>query len=278
LRLTVQAQDEATGRTIGKHFYAKVYRSEDQGQQTHQVLRALWEESRPGGEGFTVARPIAYLSDLRTLIQEGAPGISLQEILLQGNGTIPVVRKAARALAFLHLGDVSPSQHRSFKGEVASLERAERLLRWACPHLGAEVGAIIRAVVAGLEGNPSAPTHLDLKLDHILLDGDHLTLLDLDTFAEADPVLDAADILAHLACMPLRFPLLHDDRWRMAAEIFTEEYFAHVPRAWRSRLPLKYAGAVLKAAVGFFRRQEPCWPEKIATLVKEARESSTGKV
>src|SRR5918998_3847740 len=48
LRLTVQGQDGATGRRIERRFYAKVYRNEDQGQQTHQVLRALWKESHPG--------------------------------------------------------------------------------------------------------------------------------------------------------------------------------------------------------------------------------------
>ena len=74
LRLTVQGQDDATGRRIERRFYAKVYRDEGQGQQTHQVLRELWKQARANGEGFTVARPLAYLSGLRTLLQEEAPG------------------------------------------------------------------------------------------------------------------------------------------------------------------------------------------------------------
>ena len=67
LRLTVQGQDDATGRRMERRFYAKVYRDEGQGQQTHQVLRALQKHARTNGEGFTVARPLAYLSGLRTL-------------------------------------------------------------------------------------------------------------------------------------------------------------------------------------------------------------------
>jgi hypothetical protein len=52
----------------------------------------------------------------------------------------------------------------------------------------------------------------------------------------------------------------------------------NIPRAWRCRLPLHYAGAALKEAVGFFRRQEPEWPETIAALVEEARNSLVGRI
>jgi hypothetical protein len=277
LRFTVQARNDTAGRTDERRFYAKVYRDEE-GERTYRALQAIQSRADEGGEKFTVGTPITYLSRLHTLLQEETPGTSLQDLLLRDEDTSAVVRKAARALVALHLDDaVTPQRHR-LQDEVTALERTGRLLRWACPDLGADIEDTIGAVVAGLEEVPPAPTHRDLKLDRILLAGDRLALLDLDTFAEADPIPDAANVLAHLACMPLRFPLLHDDRLRMATEIFAGEYFAHVPRSWSSRLPLKYAGAVLKAAVGFFRRQEMCWPEKLATLVREARNSSTGKV
>src|SRR5918995_2315942 len=105
LRLTVQGQDDATSRRIERRFYAKVYRNGDKGQQTHQVLRALWKESHPGGEGFTVARPLAYLSGLRTLLQEEAPGAALDEILLGDGDATGAVRRAAQALAAFNQGD-----------------------------------------------------------------------------------------------------------------------------------------------------------------------------
>jgi hypothetical protein len=61
-------------------------------------------------------------------------------------------------------------------------------------------------------------------------------------------------------------------------EEFAEEYFAHVPRTWHDRLPFHYAGALLEVAHGFFRRQAPDWPGRIAGLVEEARDSLAGKV
>ena len=279
LRLTVQGQDDATGRRIERRFYAKVYRDEGQGQQTHQVLRELWKQARANGEGFTVARPLGYLSGLRTLLQEEAPGTSLEEILLGDGDTTGTVRRVAQALAAFNQGDAPATTQRQYllADQVADLERACRLLGWACPHLRLEVESIIEGVLAGLEEVPLRPTHRDLKTDHIFLDGDRTIFIDLDSFAKADPVLDPAHLLARLAAMPALFPIPRH-RARAAAWEFAEEYFAHVPRTWHDRLPFHYAGALLKISFGIFGRQAPDWPGTIATLLEEAKASLAGRV
>lgn len=276
LQYSVLARDAATGGSVERRFYAKVYH-DDEGGRTYQALQSLSARVDAGGAGFIVAKPIIYLSDLHALFQEGVPGTPLQQVLFQGRDTALVMRRVARALAALHLDQVATMRHYGLQDEVAALKRAGQLLQWTCPHLGTAVEVIIGAVVAGLEDVPPCPTHGDLKADHILLDGDRLALLDLDCFAQADPILDSATFLAQLAGMTLRFPVPHE-QVRTDARTFAEEYFALVPRGWRSRLPLYYAGAVLKVAVGFFRRQEPCWPEKIAALVEEARGSLAGEI
>jgi Phosphotransferase enzyme family len=268
LRLTVQAREDATGRMEERRFYAKVYH-DDGGERTYKALRAMWERTG-GGEEFTVGRPVAYLDDLRTLLQEEILGTPLRDILLSGEDATPAVKKAAVALAAMHLDRVPAPRYHRPQNEVAVLERIGRLLQWACPHLGAEVEQTVSTAVEGLQDAPTAPTHRDLKLDHILLDGDRPGLIDLDGFAEADPILDVASVLAHLTAMPFRFPHLREDRWQAAMRTFAEEYFAHAPRTWRYRLPANRAGALLKVAAGFFRRQESHWPDKIATLVGEA--------
>ena len=112
LRLTVQGQDDATGRRIERRFYAKVYRDEGQGQQTHQVLRELWKQARANGEGFTVARPLAYLSGLRTLLQEEAPGPHSRRSF-SGGDTTGAVRRVAQALAAFNQGDAPATTRRT---------------------------------------------------------------------------------------------------------------------------------------------------------------------
>jgi hypothetical protein len=276
LRYTGKARNAATGGARERRFYAKVYRHE-KGEQTYQTLLALSSRTSANGEGFTVARPLAYLSDLRAFIIEEAPGTPLDEILLRESDPIGAVRRVAQALAAFNQGDApATTQRHLLADEVTVLKRAGRVLGWACPHLRVEVESIIEGVLAGLQEVPLRPTHRHLSPDHIFVDGECTTFIDLDFFARADPVLDPAHLLARLA-MPALFPVPRE-RARTAVLEFVEEYFAHVPGGWQERLPFHYAGTLLKAAQGFFRRQAPDWPDKIATLLEEARASLAGGV
>ena len=188
------------------------------------------------------------------------------------------MRRVAQALAAFNQGDAPATTRRYLLADqVADLERARRLLGWACPHLRLEVESIIEGVLAGLEEVPLRPTHRDLKADHIFLDGERTIFIDLDSFAKADPVLDPAHLLARLAAMPALFPIPRQ-RARAAAREFAEEYFAHVPGAWQERLPFHYAGTLLEVAHGFFRRQVPDWPAGSQALLEEARDSLAGRV
>jgi hypothetical protein len=278
LRYTLQARNADTGRVEKRRFYGKIYRDE-KGEQIYQVLQQLWGRSNNGGEHLTVASPIAYLKEHHALFQEEASGTSFQEILLQGpdREADSATRRVARALAALHLDRISTPRHYLIKDEIATLEKTRRTLQWASPHLSKELEAIVWKTVAALVEVPLRPTHLDLKTDHVLLDQNHCTLLDLDSFALADPVLDVAHILAQIFGLKFR-PAASHRRFRMAADVFREEYFNHVPSEWRDRLMPHYAGAALKVALGFFRRQEPQWPEKVAAMVAEAKSSLAGKV
>lgn len=277
LRLTARARKPATGRVEERRFYAKVYLEGEKGanlggEQTYQVLRELWNKASAGGAGFTVGRPIAYLSGLQTLIQEEAPGTPLLYILRREEEAIPAVRKTARALAALHLDDIIVPQRRLLQDEIAKLERAGKLLRAACPHLGPGIEEILGTVVDGLVEVPPALIHGDLKPDHIMLDGDSVALIDFDKCTMADPILDVADFLFVLAKQSSQ------DRPRAITRAFVEEYFAHVPEAWRARLPLHYAGYALKKAAGSMRKQAPSWPNTVEAFLKEAEDSLAGRV
>ena len=277
LRYELEAREAATGRREGRRFYLKVYREGDACRRTFDAQQTLWEMTPAGGDRFAVGKPIAYLPDLRALIQAEVPGTSLEALMLQGADTKEAIGRIARALAAFNQAAVVAPRLRLLDDQVEALQRVGKLLQWACPPLGQEVAAIVSEVSARLEAVPTGPMHRDLKADHFLLDGDRLGLLDLDSLVAADPVLDPATLLAQFASMPFRFPLSHE-QMQATSQVFTDEYFAHAPRDWRRRLPVHYAGAALHVAVGFFRRQEPRWPETVATLVGQASACLAGRI
>jgi hypothetical protein len=278
LRLTARARDAVTGRVEERRFYAKVYNREERGEQTYQLLRKLWEKANTDGAGLTVGRPIAYLSNLQTLLQEETPGTNLRRVLRQEEEeAIPAVRRVARALAALHLLDVTMPRRRSLQDEIAKVERAGESLKSTCPHLRPKIEEILAAVVAGLEEVPPAPIHGDLKPGHILLDGDSVGLIDFDNAVGADPVMDIAQLLFDFDKMTQRSSLPHTNSQALA-QAFADEYFSHVPEGWRARLPFLYAGDILKKAASFYRRQSSGKPANVEDLLEQARDCLSGRV
>jgi len=276
LRLTVLAREDQTGQQAQQRFFAKVYRDEREAEQAFEVVRNLWDRAGAGGPGFTVARPITYLCRLRALFQNEVPGPSLEDVLLREENPIPQVRQAARALVVLHLSDVPAPRRRSRANQLARLEDVRNLLRSAHPHLRRDIDEIVGAVVGGLEEVPLVPTHGELRAEHILLDGDRLTLLDLDKFVSADPMRDVASFLVNVG-MP-RPPFLRpNDRDRTIMMSFVDEYFAHAPEDWGAGLPSHYAIAALSRAAASYRKQERDWESGIQVFLEEARDSLWGR-
>jgi len=136
--------------------------------------------------------------------------------------------------------------------------------------VAAEVEALTAAVGDGLPDAAPGPMHRDLKADHVFLDGDRVVFIDLDSVALGDPVRDAAHLYAYLVG-GVGLAACPEERVRAAAAAFVDEYFAHVPAAWRVHFPLHCAGALIEVASGMFRRQEPAWRDRVITAVELAR-------
>jgi len=272
VRYTVSVRDGLRSVNESRRFYLKVYK-EQGGEETFQLLRALSEST--GHRGFSVVRPVTYDHQLNTLVMEEAPGVSLQEVFLRGCDPVAASVKVARAVAALNQSDIGATRPYSLESKRSQLERAATLLRWACPELRPALDQVTAAVIAGLEEAPAAPIHRDLKPDHIFLDGDRVTFVDLDSLALADPVVDPAHLMSHLVAR-VGLPSVTFEQARAAAAAFAEEYFAHVPAAWRRRLPAHYAAALLEVAAGIFRGQEAQWRGQVGAAVEEARSAFSG--
>jgi tRNA A-37 threonylcarbamoyl transferase component Bud32 len=251
LLVAVTAIDARSARTSERRFFAKVYRDREHGRRAHQAQGNLHDRASAIETHLVIAKPIAYRDDLRTLVTEAVPGKSLSKIIRRGKSAQDAVRSAARAVADFHQLDVT-APHRSVADEISRLQEARAFLASARPDLVQEVSRMVDAVAGGLESAPSALIHGDLKPDHMLIDGDHVALIDFDLIGRADPIIDIAHLLGFLGKPQVR------NRSRGegtdVAQLFLDEYFTHVPDSWRSRLPLHHASTSIHKAVGLCRR------------------------
>ena len=271
LRVAIEAAkgeaEARTGRRKTRTLYVKVGRA-GEGEHEARLLETLHAQALATAQPFTVTRPLAYVEPLSALIVEEAPGISFERAVLDGVDVEDAARRTARGLAAFHQWTVTPRPVTD--AVIARTGVAADYVGWACPALAGEVREIVHAAGAALARTPLAPSHLDLKPDHVFLDGERVVFIDLDTFGGADPVLDVATLLARLAAMPARFGAL-PDHVDTAARVLTQEYFARVPAAWRSRLATNQAVAAVQVASEFFRHQHRDWRDLVPAWIARAR-------
>jgi aminoglycoside phosphotransferase (APT) family kinase protein len=250
VRVTATARNGASGASEDRRLYAKLFREGADGARAHAVQRALWERAAARTEAFAVARPVAYLEAAQTLLLAEVAGTTLRQVLATAPAPSAAVRQTARAVADLHriAPDEVPfaARRRPARDESARLDKTAAALRDAAPDAAAEIDAVVDAIVAGMDEAPSGPTHFDLKPGHILVDPPHVTLLDFDKLALADPLVDVANFLVFLG--KERSDRSTDGGEHDHVHHFLDEYLARVPAAWRAALPARTALALLAEA------------------------------
>ena len=145
-------------------------------------------------------------------------------------------------------------------------KRAVDFLGWGSTVLVPLLQGLLRSVENRLEEVDPYPTHLDLKPDHIFFTPSQVTLIDLDSFVGADPVLDVATLVARLQVMP-RLCDVGAHRIDDAIGELLEIYFRTAPRTWRRRFSVGYACAALKVALYFLQHLEPEWEQSVSDIL-----------
>ena len=275
LRYALPARDAASGRSASTSCYLKVYRNRE-GEATFDRLRAWSERAGRQPPGYSLVRPLAYWSELRTLVLEEAQGISLHERLLEDSDPEAAVRAVARALAGLNQDQLPIERVHVLADQIDQLKRASALIQWACPEKRAKIGGVSAVVARSLEEVAPAPFHRDLTTEHALVSGDQVSFIDTDSIAMGDPVRDPALLFAHIAST-VALHSVPRERALAIGTAFVEEYFAHVPASWRKRFRLHCAGAFIEVAAGIFRAQPPAWQEKVAQVAANARHALAGE-
>lgn len=193
-----------------------------------------------------MAEPATWNREQRAALYVPARGEPLDRIICSGGMSTGLAQTVADCLTALHTlqGGALPA---TFDGIIAErIERASRLIIWALPHLGADVGVVARMAARLGQAHVRAPTHRDMKPDHLFIDvaSGGMELIDCGSLCQGNPVADLGSMLVRLEHMAHREGLDVREVSRFADAI-AEAYFASVPGEWRESFEPARAFAAL---------------------------------
>lgn len=271
LRYVVTASEGTARPPREGTFYAKAYPDQGGARRAFSFLRRLARDSAALGLARRMQAPIACLDHLNCLLFAATAGRPLDAIIETASEAelLAATVRTARALAQFNMSDLRMGRCFSAADYLRSLKRPVAILERACPEVAADVSRVLDRLCSTRAGE-LCPTHRDMKPEHVLVTPAGLAFIDLDSSASAEPVLDVALMLARLSVLALggtRRP-----RISAMAEVVAREYFAMAPQAWRARLPVHYAAALVEVAAGLFHRQAAGWQQNIPRLIATSRQ------
>ena len=227
----------------------------------------------PAGAGSArVHRALAYVERLRTLVLADTPGVALDRMTLDQPPDVALtLARVATALARFGQLAVRLDRPRPTTDRMRSLDRSCSALAEALPERAlALTAARARATSTPVSGQVG-PTHGDVKLEHVFVDGPEVFLIDLDSCHLGDPLWDLALLQARWwaardASVEQR--ALRDRGWQ-ALQV---AYLARAGADGARRLPPLQAMALLDVAAGITKRREPGWTTRAERIVDAARD------
>jgi aminoglycoside phosphotransferase (APT) family kinase protein len=198
----VLAYGGTDGGGTALHLVGKRYVDAARAERAHGVL-CLLDGART--DGWRVPRPVALVPSLSLSLQQRAAGETVDD--LHGAERARAVRLAGAWLARLHTLDLTLDRSLKLESELRKIAEWAVLVATAEPSCGPASRELACRLSARLPGEwPAgrAPTHKDFHFQHVLVDGDACTVVDLDEVRNGDPSFDVAHFCAYLSLLALR--------------------------------------------------------------------------
>ena len=189
---------------------AKTYRG-DKGRNAYEGMRALWLAEVNSRGNVRLAEPLAYLPDLRVLVQAVVPEETtlkdrLRQLAVDDGGSVPValgadVAKAAIGLADVHGSGVVHGETVTWKDELADVGELLDRLRPSLPDAVDAITPLLDALEkeeSQTGPEPSVPTHRSFRPAQVLISGEEISFIDFDGLCMAEAALDVAMFRAAL--------------------------------------------------------------------------------
>ena len=261
-------------------LYAKTF-ADTRGEAIHRRFEHFWQRAEADRQAFTVARPLGYDPDTRSVWQASALGRTLVGWLGDAHragdtSTLDdTAAHLAEAMAALHTAPVSLAGPlvRDMPHWITELGRRSRKIARVAPALADRVAAVADALShlsAGFTAAPCGLIHGDFHPEQVwaLPRADapgrleRLVLFDFDEFSLGDSMEDLAEFVTRLSeveggtdfgrrlsrAVASRSPTLHDERrlhWHLAVQQLLQacRAFAFQRPGWRDAIEPRLAGA-----------------------------------
>lgn len=209
--------------------YAKVYEDAGAARAAYEVQAALWKASQADAKMLRIPTALGFDTKTWTVFQGGAAGAPLvQEAAHVTPWQINVI---GRGLAGMHAVRTPVRAVQSLDDELAKLQAGAAAVAAAHPGVRQAVEAVVARCTAALPQLPRLPlvaSHGTFKMAHLLHDGQRMTLVDYDSFVQADPVYDVANFTADLHYLEAN-GLLPSGRAARLGPALHESWSANVP-------------------------------------------------
>jgi aminoglycoside phosphotransferase len=186
--------------------YAKLYAG-DEGRQVYDAYNELHAALKTGVVQLRIPRALSYSGEHRLLLLEPAPGVSLAA--LRADDREDAYFRLGEALNKLHHLPPLSATPRSTRLTPDGLAQAAATIAQVRPEVAEQVRRLADTLIANHEKNSEAKPvllHGDLHPKNVLVDDEHLCLLDLDQAATGAAALDLGSVIAGLygeACVGL---------------------------------------------------------------------------
>ena len=266
VRVQISLARPATAERRELVVYGKIYK-EGRGAETYALMTQLWDGAARRAGRLRLARPLAYDHWRHILWQAKLPGTALLEDDLSSPHALSVLGKAAAAVAALHQANVSPPRMIGVSDLSARLSQMKQLLpevRPSCRDLLDPLVDLLTVQTQQLGDQPTAVLHGDLRLRHLLVDGDEVGLIDVDTLCQGSPWQDLGSFSAAILYKGM-LANLSDAVIEKSLTTFWVEYTRRVP--WpMSRAALDWHTAVALINERAFRSVTRLQEDKLERL------------
>jgi phosphotransferase family enzyme len=183
---------------------AKLY-NQGQARRKCEVADCAAARLKARGKEITALQPLGYVPDDGVVFYPLLSGHSLPSLVSRCHReTGRALQLAGRAVRALHEAPPS-SAHlltpHGFETEMGEILHACGHIAVLLPSVGSAIGPLLdraRDLHERLPQEPPTFIHGDLKVEHLWMTADGLTLMDFDTSHLADPALDLGKLLADL--------------------------------------------------------------------------------